>query len=53
MENDGSGDISLLTSLETDGLLWTSPSLNVRSNVTSSSLEENSEISSFDEPPKV
>ena len=42
MENDGTADNSLLTSIETDGLLETSPSPNVKTLVTSASLEETS-----------
>ena len=53
MENDGTADNSLLTSIETDGLLETSPSPNVKTLVTSASLEETSQESSLYELPKV
>jgi hypothetical protein len=52
-ENDGTVDYSLLTSVETDGILETSPSPIVRTFVTASSLDETSEEKSLDEAPKV
>ena len=50
-ENDGTPDNSLLTSIETDGILETSPSLVVKTYETESSLEETSEVASM--PPNV